>query len=59
MDYLKIGEILIEGQKIKLMEDTIIQIGDNYKFSNCFNLTTYNIIRKRFDPDNIFISKFN
>jgi hypothetical protein len=34
-------------------------IGDNYKFSNCFDLTTYNIIRESVDPDKKFISKFN
>jgi hypothetical protein len=34
-------------------------IGDNYKFSNFFNLSTYNNIRNKIDPDNKFISKFN
>lgn len=34
-------------------------IGDNYKFSNCFDLTEYNKIRTNVDPDNKFFSKFN
>jgi hypothetical protein len=34
-------------------------IGDNYKFSNFFDLTEYNKIRRDVDPFNKFISKFN
>jgi hypothetical protein len=34
-------------------------IGDGYKFIDCFDVSRYNELRAKVDPENIFLSKFN